>query len=178
MSVTSFRSRSVRATSGERPIASRSASVRWAVNSMTNRSVILRQVSTDRLAIRHDDGSDMSGIGMAITEIAITPLPRHRRISTVLDRDLLNRLILWTHIAAIDCERAMAVERDERPCPPALLRVEDQWHSLEFFHGDLQPAKPRVDLVGDFILTRVFVLQRPLLGEQLGMGRAFVIRHR
>ncbi len=140
--------------------------------------LILWQVATNWLTTRHDDGSDMSGTVIAIGEITIIPLPRHRRISTVLDRGLVNRLILWTHIPAIDCQSAVAVERDERPGSPDLLRVEDQRPGLDLFHLRFQHAKPRVDLVGDFILTRAFLFQRPILGEQLGMSRTFVIRHR
>jgi len=115
---------------------------------------------------------------MAIGDITIIPLPRHRRISTIVDGGLLNGLILWTHIAAIDGQRAVAVERDECPCPPDLCLIEDQRPGFDLFHLRFQQAKPRVDLVGDVILTRVFVFQRPILGEQLGMGRTFVIRHR
>lgn len=138
--------------------------------------LILLQVSSDRLATRHDDGSVMSGTGMAIGEITISPLPRHRRISTILDCGLLNGLILWTHIAAIDCQRAVAVERDERPCPSDFQRIEDQRSRLDLLHLPFQNAKPRVDFIGDLILTRALLFQRPILGEQLGMGRAFVIR--
>ena len=140
--------------------------------------LILRQVRTNLLATRHDDSSDMSGTGIGISEIMFIPLPRQRRINTVLDRGLLNGLILWTHIAAIDGQRAVAVERDERPCPSDFQRIEDQRPGLDLFHLRFQHAKPRVDPVGDFILTRVFLFQRPVFGEQLGMGRAFVIRHR
>ena len=102
---------------------------------------------------------------MVIGAITIIPLPRRRRIRTILDRGLPNGLILWAHIPAIDCQRAVAVERDERPCPPDLLRVEDQRPGLDPFHLRFQYAKPRVDLVGDFILSRVFFLERPILGE-------------
>ena len=115
---------------------------------------------------------------MAIDEIRIIPLPRQRRINTVLDRGRLNGLILWTHIAAIDCEHAVTVERDECPCPPDFCLIEDQRPGLDLFHRGFQHAKPRVDLVGDLILSHVLFFQRPILGQQFRMGRAFVIRHR
>ena len=138
--------------------------------------LILRQVRTNLLATRHDDSSDMSGTGIGISEIMFIPLPRQRRINTVLDLGLLNGLILWTHIPAIDCERALAIERDERPCPSDFQRIEDQRPGLDLFHLRFQHAKPRVDLVGYFMLSRAFLFQRPILGEQFGMGRSFIIR--
>ena len=94
-SVTSFRSRSVSATSGERPdrFTQRQRPMgrqlhdqplgQWLQRPVV---LILRQVSSDRLTTRHDDGSAMSGTVIAIGEITIIPLPRHRRISTILDR--------------------------------------------------------------------------------------------
>ena len=95
-----------------------------------------------------------------------------------MDVGIFPRLLLGPDEAPINGKLAIAIKRHESPCPCDLLIVEDQRPGLELLHRDFQRAKTRVDLFGEFILALVFLFERSVFGKQLGMGRAFVIRHR
>ena len=66
---------------------------------------------------------------------------------TILDRSLLARLVLGG--------------------------IEDQGPLFERFHRHLELTEPGIDLLGVFVLTGVFLLQRAVLGEERNVGGRF-----
>lgn len=96
------------AAAQERPMASRSARVLWAVSSMISRSgsaviVLIGRIRTDRLTTRGDDGAAPRRHGrLPAGTTSISPLPHDTRAFGILDRGLLARLILGPDITAID----------------------------------------------------------------------------
>ncbi len=115
---------------------------------------------------------------MPVGTTSIISLPYVIRAITILDRSLLARLILRPDIAAINRERAFAIQRDEYACSPDLGLIIDRRPMFERFHRHLELTKSCIDLLWVFVLAGILFLQRTALGEERSVGRAFLVGHR
>lgn len=104
-------------------------------------------------------------------------MPQGIRAIAILDRGLLTRLVLGPHIATIDGQAAVPIQRDEDAFARDLGLIVNQRPLLECLNRPFELTKPGIDLVGILILARVFLLQCAVLGEECHVGRAFHVGH-
>lgn len=112
--------------------------------------------------------------GLIGGDTAISPLPFLVQIVTEVGHGLFARLILRSDIVAIDCQVAVPIQRDEYASATNLCRIKDRRAPLKGFHRRFHLAKPGVDLLGVFVLTRVFLFKCAILHKQLGMLCSFI----
>lgn len=77
------------------------------------------------------------------------PPPSFHEGVLIGDDAILDELVRGqVFVAAIDCQRAVAVKHDEGPCPPDVRRIEGYRPDLDLLDLCFQHAKLRIDLGG------------------------------